>query len=136
MREIANQLNITIIQYPFPNDISGVFFKKDGKLFIGVNESDSEYRQRFTIAHEIGHCILHPTELLHYDRQEIVHFRAKNLATPAEVEANYFAAELLMPEERILICVNNGIRSISELANRFKVSEEAMEYRLINLGLL
>jgi Zn-dependent peptidase ImmA (M78 family) len=136
VESVASNLGIMVISYPFPDDISGVFFKKEGKLFLGVNQSESEVRRRFTIAHEIGHYILHPSEILHYDRPEAIHFRAKNVSSLQEVEANYFAAELLMPEGYIMSCIENGIRSVSELAKQFKVSDEAMSYRLMNLGLI
>ena len=136
VENIASNLGITVVQHPFPDDISGVFFKKESGLFLGVNQKDPEFRKRFTIAHEIGHYLLHPSEILHYDRPDAIHYRAKNVASPQEVEANYFAAELLMPEERITSCVESGLRSVSELANKFKVSEGAMSYRLIGMGLL
>lgn len=55
---------------------------------------------------------------------------------PIEVEANRFAAELLMPEAAVRHYVQHGIISISELARTFAVSEVAMKYRLKNLGIL
>lgn len=136
LEQIAKELRISIVPYPFPEEISGVFFKKDGKLLLGVNEKEPENRRRFTIAHEIGHYVLHPSSLLHYDRPEAVHFRAKNILGPEEREANYFAAELLMPEELLTKCIAAGMDSVPELASRFKVSEEAMGYRLANLGFI
>jgi len=129
-------LGIQIVPYPFPEGISGVFFKKDGKLFLGVNESDAENRKRFTIAHEIGHYILHPSSLLHYDKPNMIHYRSTQVLGPLEREANYFAAELLMPEDLVKQCIERGIRSVAELARRFQVSDEAMGYRLANLGFL
>lgn len=136
LERVAKELNIVIIPYSFPEEISGVFFKKDGKQVLGVNQDEHENRRRFTIAHEIGHYLLHPASLLHYDRPEVVHFRSKNVLGPEEREANFFAAELLMPEELLRKCIDNGITSVSELASQFKVSKEAMSYRLANLNLL
>lgn len=136
LEQVAEELKITIVPYPFPEGIFGVFFKKDGKLLLGVNEKEAENRRRFTIAHEIGHYVLHPSSLLHYDRPDVVHFRAKNILGPEEREANYFAAELFMPEELLRKCIVVGIDSGPELAERFKVSVEAMGYRLANLGFI
>jgi Zn-dependent peptidase ImmA (M78 family) len=62
--------------------------------------------------------------------------RAEIVDNPTEREANYFAAELLMPGELIEICIQANIKSTQELAARFKVSEQAMTFRLINLGYL
>ncbi len=144
LEEIASCKNISIHYHPFSNDISGVFYKKGEKLFLGVNEKHTEQRQRFTIAHEIGHHILHTDDILHYDIQRCdtvdgidpVYFRADKIQSSQETEANFFAAELLMPAELIERCVEAGIEYVSDLAEYFKVSEEAMRYRLINLGYL
>ena len=133
---IAKSLNINIVPFPFPENISGAFFKKDEKLFLGVNQEEADVRKRFTMAHEIGHYLLHPSDALHYDGPDVVYFRSANISKPEEVEANYFAAELLMPEERLTKCLDLGVQSISELARRFRVSEQAMTYRLTNLGLM
>ena len=65
-----------------------------------------------------------------------LHFRADNILSPQETEANYFAAELLMPEILIDRCIENGMFSITELAASFQVSDQAMRYRLINIGYL
>lgn len=133
---IANELKIKVVPQPFESNISGVFFRKNNHLFLGVNETQNPKRQRFTIAHEIGHYILHSSEVLHYDESEL-HFRSENVSSMDEVEANHFAAELLMPEVLVNRCIEEaGIRSVPDLAIRFDVSEEAMRYRLINLGWL
>ncbi len=141
VNKIAQVLNIAVVQHPFAKEVSGVFFKKDGDMFIGVNSKHSETRSRFTVAHEIGHYILHASEALHYDDHtklpiEFAFFRSENVTNEDEREANHFAAELLMPEELIERCVEAGIRSTIALAERFKVSDQAMTYRLVNLGYL
>ena len=94
---IAAKLRISLIPRELPDDVSGVFFRKDSELFMGVNKNHNEHRQRFTIAHEIGHYKLHATETLHYDKNEVdtVYFRANDVSNLEEVEANHFAAELL-----------------------------------------
>jgi Zn-dependent peptidase ImmA (M78 family) len=50
-----------------------------------------------------------------------------------EREANNFAAELLMPEERLVH--EAAEHSLARLAKRYEVSQEAMSFRLLNLGL-
>jgi len=135
---IAEKLNITVVPYAFSEDISGVFFRKDNRLFLGVNNDHHEHRQRFTIAHEIGHYVLHSLDTIHYDivDQEKVFYRAKDISSVEEREANIFAAELLMPEETVEELIAKDITSINLLASTFNVSEDAMRYRLINLGYL
>ena len=140
LAKIALCRNIIIRYHDFSDDISGVFFKKDGKLFLGVNDGHAPTRQRFTIAHEIGHHMLHTDDILHYDdfekKNDEMYFRADRIRSSQETEANFFAAEILMPTGLIEKCVENGIEYVEDLAEAFKVSPEAMRYRLTNLGYL
>lgn len=138
LEQISDALEVKVIEHSFSDNISGVFFKKDGKLFLGVNSNHHEHRRRFTIAHEIGHYILHSAEVLHYDKSDPdkIYLRADNVLGLDEVEANHFAAELLLPEKLLLKCIENNILSIKDLAERFNVSEDTMRYRLTNLGYL
>ena len=116
--------------------ISGVIYLdyQDGKKIqqILINDNDIEPRQKFTIAHELGHYFLHvdPNDTLH----TMISFRgAKNRR---EKEADIFAAELLMPKK----LVEKEYESLpfptaSFLANVFGVSKLAMQYRLNEMGL-
>jgi Zn-dependent peptidase ImmA (M78 family) len=135
---IAQHMGVNVVTHEFSENISGVFFRKDDNLHLGVNSQHHKHRQRFTIAHEIGHYLLHSNQMLHYDRPEVetMHFRADNISNLNEIEANHFAAELLMPEERVRELIDSDVTLIQELADRFNVSEDAMRYRLINLGYL
>ena len=138
LNQIIEYLGINLVNHEFSNDISGVYYKDVEKFHIGVNSEHPETRKRFTIAHEIGHHILHDNHL-HYDGEnmaETTYFRATKLTSAEETEANYFAAELLMPEELIEKCIANGVTYVGELATCFNVSEQAMRHRLINLGYL
>ena len=143
LNKIAKGLKITITKEPFPDNISGVFIRQGtnegDKLSIGVNESHHEHRQRFTIGHEIGHFLLQSSDILHYDRgkkdEEQLYFRAKDVVSFEEIEANQFSAVLLMPEDHLRKDFFKD-PSIRRLADKYKVSKEAMAYRLVNLGLM
>ena len=126
------------------------------RTLIGVNSSHSKARKRFTIAHEIGHLLLHEGDALHVDRREGVDLGLRmkrrdsesSLGTDDEErEANLFAAELLMPLsllEADLSEMKAGEPQdeeedediIDRLARRYEVSVQAMTFRLTNLGLL
>jgi Zn-dependent peptidase ImmA (M78 family) len=131
--------------------LAGILFQEDNQIIIGVNESHPSTRQRFTIAHELGHLELHSHSKLHVD----THFKSpirlrdeiSSLAIdPEEIDANTFAAELLMPTLMIERDVRNVMSNqvfdyeddefIRELANRYEVSPQAMTFRLINLGFI
>lgn len=101
---------------------SGMLFPAERRIVVNVTEHET--RQRFTIAHELGHWIcqfLEGTRQPVYCRAEQVDESARRL----EREANIFAAELLMPEP--------AVRRTGE--NVFGVSPIAYGWRLYNLGL-
>jgi len=138
VKEIAESFGIKVVEHEFSDEMSGVFIRKGDDLFIGVNKSHSNTRKRFTIAHEIGHFLLHSEDVIHHDNinlesPSVVLYRSENNNGGGEVEANAFAAELLMPEILVDACIESGVSSIDDLADEFDVSPDAMRYRLINL---
>lgn len=116
-----------------------------GDPVVVVNDRHARVRQRFTIAHELGHLLLHkgrPVIVDHLTRAHVnMRDQTSSLATSQEeIAANQFAASLLMPAEWISGAVGPHLdlsttRLVAQLAGTFDVSEQAMEYRLINLGL-
>lgn len=126
-------------------DISGVFIKKENVPYIRYNSQDKLPRQRFTVAHEIGHYLLHSeSNSLFIDKTAKVMYRNTQSSTGEllkEREANSFAAALLMPRNLILMAIDNLTDDeqddfVQSLARKFKVSESAMGVRLSNMGLL
>lgn len=150
LERIARHAGLDIIQSVPADDaeISGCLIRKDGKGVIGVNPTQHPNRRRFTIAHEIGHWELHKGEDVHVDRAQAfqVNFRDSNSSValyPEEIEANFFAAELLMPAEFLSRDFEGFIdlsaeddSALRQLAEKYQVSVQALTYRLINLGLL
>jgi Zn-dependent peptidase ImmA (M78 family) len=99
-------------------------------------------RQRFTIAHELGHLLLHGDEL-HIDEGFPFAFRdeVSSLAVdPGEIEANHFAAELLMPASWLIREIRGqsldieSEKVIVSLAKTYGVSVQSMTHRLTNLA--
>lgn len=137
--EIARRYRIEIRPEAFPDDISGALCRGPEGAVIAVNRAHHEHRRRFTIAHELGHFLLHQDAPAYYDAQHQVglHFRAKATGAewdPKEIEANKFAAELLMPRKLVLARVRASAEvDAAKLAAEFKVSPEAMTYRLAEL---
>lgn len=145
---IAKYLGAQVIYEPFGEDMSGVLVKEKKGIVIGVNSTHARTRQRFTIAHECGHLRLNHSGDLFVDRtmrsQSTVKMRDKRSSLAIdrdEIEANRFAAELLMPERPLLAEIRRfnerGFSGdlVTELTKVFQVSAQAMEYRLTNLGL-
>lgn len=138
--------NIEIVEKELENDISGFYLIKNEKSFIVYNSLEGEMRQRFTIAHELGHHFLHSNIPLFVEKKNSVAnqmFHRDHKSSTGEIlrerEANAFAAALLMPEKMIDIEVFESDKIlfedlIKDLAKKFKVSEQAMSFRLANLG--
>lgn len=143
---IAEELGIKVEKAPFSDDLSGVLMRSNGSAIIALNKSHKKVRQRFTIAHELGHFVMNHKGDMFVD-QKVFNKRdgRSGIAIdPQEIEANDFAACLLMPEKMVLAEVFKLVPEqttdrrelISKLAQIFDVSTQAMEFRLINLGLI
>lgn len=142
VEKIAKLVGAKVTYNNFQNEISGLLLRREKSVVIGVADEQSPTRQRFTIAHEIGHLLLHEGEELHVDADFRVNLRsaASSKANDVtEIEANAFAAELLMPISflkkdvaRLQIDMENS-EQIDQLAEKYGVSAQAMTFRLLNL---
>lgn len=144
IKKIADYIGVQIQSYDLGENISGVLVIKNDRGIIGVNPNESSVRQRFTIAHELGHYVLHKNtnESIFVDKDFSVLFRNQDSSTgeyKREQEANSFAASILMPkgmlEEQIqkhFIDLTDEI-ALKGLAKKFDVSLIAMTIRLSNL---
>lgn len=137
---VAAYLDLKLQPAVMDESTSGMLVIQHGKGVIGFNHQEVGYRQRFTVAHEIGHFILHYSEdNIFLDKKPSLFMRSKNTSRE-ETEANVFAANLLMPETMVRNEVEQwGIISegvIEEIAAKFQVSSIAMSYRLQNLGII
>lgn len=133
LEEVAECYKIAIRREPLPSFQSGYLrHTKDGWV-IGVNVKHPIARQRFTIAHELGHYVMHRNDNGSTDFEDEIFFRGTDVS-PMEYAANMFAANLLMPDDRVRDEISRGIRDLSVLANKFEVSLEAMRYKVESLG--
>lgn len=124
--------------------ITGSISLKDGDLEIWINPlmNQTKERQRFTMAHELGHFMLQlaPTfKDKDYIDETITYNRDENWSLD-EMMANRFAAELLMPEKYIkeeyekIISSNDKNNIVEKMAKIFEVSTQAMGFRLKGLN--
>ena len=145
---VAQRLNLTMEAGALGEDVSGMLIIRGERGAIGYNSAHARVRQRFTIAHEIAHFLLHAKRSgkpqLFIDRY--LSFRrdatSSTGADREEVEANKLGAALLMPRRLVQQEIRNNElnlddnEGISFLAKRFQVSDAAMTNRLANLGIL
>lgn len=128
------------------SDISGFIFRSGGRAVIGINSANADVRQRFTIAHELGHYFIHSqgTDEVHIDRGFGIRFRDERSSQGVDIEeqeANFFAAELLMPRqfikhdlEKVKQIDLEQSEMLTRLSKTYEVSSQALLFRLANLG--
>lgn len=142
VEKIAKASGARVEFSPFDEELSGMAFIRDGRPVIGVNSNHHPNRQRFTIAHELGHVLLHRSKLgatVMIDKGR--NFLPRDSVSTEgvdrfEMQANAFASELLMPEWLIRQVLSGSSRDIQDddylisIANRFRVSLAALQFRL------
>lgn len=144
VEQVAACLGIRVELADLGEDCSGVLVRNKSRAVIGVNWGHHSNRRRFSLAHEIAHFVLHDGET-YIDNGYRVHFRDEESGSGTESEerdANAFAAALLMPARWVREAFNRQPFDLTEddglgrLADKFKVSPQAMTYRLMNLQLI
>lgn len=143
VRSIAESLLLKIVEVHLGNGSDGALIPE--RREIEVNVDKPHVRQRFTIAHEIGHWVLRHRDRMYeideaptgiYDNRDDSEVDLEEKSRPpTEREANRFAAELLMPAE----WMKKSWRELNDpdkLAELYDVSREAMWNRIVDLRLL
>jgi Zn-dependent peptidase ImmA (M78 family) len=133
---IAEHLGLPVYLSTLKPKISGLIEPDEAarsKFRIRLNRHESPERQRFTLAHEIAHFLLHRS-LIGTGVVDDTMYRS-GLSSRREVEANRLAADLCMPRELIdehrrQLTHLDGPELVSEMAKRFRVSNAAMQIRL------
>lgn len=141
IESLAQKIGINVYKEILPDDISGILDLRNIPIIM-INKEHHINRQRFSIAHELGHFFLNRPVGVHVDKQ--TYFRNSNSAKgldEIEIDANRFAAEILMPTDLVenllnkysdLIDSNDDV--IYELSKIFIVSTTSMSFKLINMG--
>ncbi|MDC7126799.1 MAG: ImmA/IrrE family metallo-endopeptidase, partial [Spirochaetales bacterium] len=136
--EIIKKKSINIFEVDFPNNVSGALdMRNPNNPIIYLNKDHHLHRKRFTLAHELGHFILHHGAFLHLDKNLYFrdNFQNKNNDL-IEIETNEFAANILMPYELIKSDIINKKDSIDDeefiiqMAEKYNVSQIAMTIRI------
>ena len=143
IRKIAELKGLIIHPFDLGANISGVLVIDKEQGTIGINPLESPVRQRFTIAHELGHYLLHrESESLFVDKHFKILFRSQGQTSTEikkEQDANAFAAAILMPKNRLEEKINESSfdltddEAVKRIAQMFDVSVMAMTYRIANL---
>lgn len=137
--ELAKELGLKVTRAPLPPKISGLIqpiqpsADAPAGFEIRVNKYEIPERQRFTVAHEIAHYLLHRDDIGSGVVDSIMY--RSNLTSRKETEANRLAADIVMPARAVGRELERlgGQRTedvVEELATIFRVSVPAMKVRL------
>jgi Zn-dependent peptidase ImmA (M78 family) len=136
---IARKLKAELRYLAYDGQLSGMIFREGDRTIIGVNALHHPNRQRFTVAHELGHMILHAETPLFIDKQfKMTRADRKEGEdwVPEEIEANRFASELLVPTDFLRRDVDHITLDVEDqhqieiLARRYRVSIPMMTIRI------
>jgi len=157
LEKVLQSLNVRVHEEDMDDETAGVLIVKGDQRHVLVNKAHHHNRRRFTIAHELGHLVLHDDEAngdesgerMYIDRQIRVYQRVGEPSSAVyeqegsqttalqEREANAFAACLLMPTHHVTrAALERDLFdevSVASLARNFEVSEQAMSIRLQQL---
>jgi transcriptional regulator with XRE-family HTH domain len=137
IRDLVKGCGVRILAWDF-QDIDGLVLELDTGAVIWVNKNQASTRQRFTLAHELGHHLLRHADTFHLDLGGDLAPNATGghptYDWRAERAANEFAASLLMPASMVRRAAAT-ITDVATLASQFKVSPAAMGFRLTALQL-
>ena len=132
-------LEVTYADFGGHSDVAG-FIDLEAHHIV-VNSLDPPSRQKFTVAHELGHWVMHKQMLQDNPEQGILLRLPLGMPDPdpREKEANSFAANILVPDEFVLPVIQDGPQMTDLrggerlLANVFGVSPDVIVYRLRQL---
>ena len=133
---IAERLGVKVLLSTLPRGTSGQIGQEDGDFVIRINRHEAKHRQRFTLAHELAHFLLHRERIVAEGGwSENVLLRAPNQPIQIEYEANRLASDLVIPSNLLAKATADyggpmTSEVIEDLARRFGVSTAAMEIKL------
>jgi hypothetical protein len=132
---LVTELGLSVYEeYDLPDGVSGMICRdtsgeSPSGYRIRINANDVYTRQRFTIAHEFAHYLLHRDKIGDGITDDAM-YRSDKMTTQDEFAANNKAADLLMPRNLVMGYVSKGTNTAEELASIFQVSVPAMQVRL------
>jgi Zn-dependent peptidase ImmA (M78 family) len=132
---VEERAGLPVVVGRLPEGIAGVCFRSDATTVLWVNGEQARVRQRFTLAHELGHAWCRHDGRLEVDTVATLSGRTTN---PYEIEANAFAAEFLVPRAAMqeLVDEDQTLDEIVTIAAHFGVSAIVVVFRLKTLGLI
>jgi Zn-dependent peptidase ImmA (M78 family) len=133
--EVANNLGIKVLLATLPRGTSGTIGQENGEFVIRINRHEAKHRQRFTLAHEIAHFLLHRDRIIAEGGWSENILLRSGQPERIEYEANRLASDIVIPSDLLAEALEGYGRPITsevieDLAQKFGVSVAAMEIKL------
>ncbi len=116
LNDIVSALGVPVKPTTEIVDVEGFAMSKRSGVYIMYNKNHPRNRQRFTVAHELGHVILHIKGTENRESQPSQNSQ--------EIEANLFANALLVPREHLKKFVKDRDKTLSDICEKYEVSRE------------
>lgn len=124
--ELIDILNITIIRKKMPKNQKAKTIRNSfGDEYIFISENVGEHEEKFILAHELGHLLLHKDITCYYYTNSFIN------KDKLEFEANYFAMELLFPQN-IIPWELEGF-TLEQLSLMYEIPSEMLSYKIEEL---
>ena len=135
---IAKRLGVKVLLSTLPRGTSGQIKQESGAFVIRINRHEAKHRQRFTLAHELAHYLLHRDLIIAEGGWSENVLLRSGQPENVEYEANRLAFDLVVPSEKLAKVIEEYKGSMTEeviehLAKRFRVSKGVMEVKLQTL---
>lgn len=132
---MAASLGVKVLVSTLPRGISGQIGQEDGQFVIRINRHEAKHRQRFTLAHELAHFLLHQDRIVAEGGWSENVLLRSGQPDNIEYEANRLASDLVIPSRQLARATSEYAgpmtsEVIEDLARRFGVSTAAMEIKL------
>jgi len=135
LAELAQDLGVPVKAATLAPGVSGEIRPsgEENGFIIRINRHDPAKRQRFTVAHELAHFLLHRDEIGAGIEDDVLY--RSTLSDRREQQANRLAADILMPESQLIeareAAEEKGVGDmVLYLADLFSVSEAAMRIKV------
>lgn len=132
---LAKSLGVKVLRSTLPRGTSGQIGYEGDEFVIRINRHESKHRQRFTLAHEIAHYLLHKENIVKAGGWSENVLLRSGQPEQIEYEANRLASDLVMPSDQLELATSEYVgpmtsEVIEDLARKFGVSTAAMEIKL------
>jgi Zn-dependent peptidase ImmA (M78 family) len=132
---VEETVGVPVLVRALPNDIAGCYWQDGDRRLIHVNGGHGYVRQRFTLAHELGHAWCRHNGAVAVDSVQTIGGRTTN---PIEIQANSFAAEFLVPRAGLeqVIKGEPDLDVLVTVAAHYRVSAIAVLFRFVTCELV